>query len=138
RSRRTRDAGGRGYWPSGPKTRSAEVEMLQTWPVVSVMPLLSVMSAGNWTPGLLPWLMVSGLAVMVIVSESPSKLRTQDAFVPQSTSAVVRGVQAAGGLDWFAGAPQSLSTTRMRALAATVIALLTPSAIWSPVWSMTA
>src|SRR5438128_6226603 len=134
RSRRRRGGGRSGYCPSGPKTRSAEVEMLQTCPLRSVMPLLSVISAGYWTPGVPPGLMVGGLAVIVIVSERPSKLRTQDAFVPQMMSAVVWGVQLAGGLDWFAGAPQSLSTTRIRADdEATVIALLKEIVIWSPV-----
>src|SRR2546428_12282774 len=110
--------------------------MLQTCPVVSVMPLLSVMSAGNCTPGLLPWLMVSGLAVIVTVRLRPSKLSAQEAFVPQRMSAVGCGGPLAGGLDCEAWAPQTLSTARMRALAVTVIALLNPTGSSSPVSSV--
>src|SRR2546426_647230 len=106
--------------------------MLQACPVVSVMPLLSMMSAGDCTPVAPPALTISGVAVIVTVSIRPSKLNTHEAFVPQLISAVVCGVQLAGGLDCVAGAPQSLSTTRIRAAGATVMTLLNLIVIWSP------
>ena len=96
------------------------------------MPLTTVMSAGNCTLVGLPGITLSGAAVIVTTSVSPSKLSTHEAFVPHTISAVVCGEQVAGGADWFAGAPQSLSTTRMRAPCATIIALLKVAVISSP------
>src|SRR5207245_1594891 len=106
------------YWPAGPKTRSAEPAMFHGLPERSVMPMASVITAGNWTPGADPAATSSGLAVIDRVSVSPSKLSAHDMFVPQTMSATVcerPPVQPGGPLLCEAGAPQSPSVTRMRA-----------------------
>src|SRR5437667_11306218 len=97
--------------------------MLQTCPVVSVMPLTTVMSAGNCTLVGLPGTTLSGAAVIVTTSVSPSKLNTHEAFVPHTISAGVCGEQVAGRPDWFAGGAPAVATTRRRPACATLIPL---------------
>src|SRR5438445_10456736 len=92
--------------------------MFHTLPERSVMPMASVITAGNCTPGAEPAATSSGLAVIDKVNVSPSKLSAHDMFVPQTMSATVCDrlpAQPGGPLLWEAGGPQSPSVTRMRA-----------------------
>src|SRR2546428_8468065 len=91
-------------------------------------------------PGELPGLIVRGAPFTVTVSVRPSKLSTHPAFVPQTISATVCGVQLGGGPDCDpghpVGTPQSLSTRRRRAPDEIIIALLKVIVIWSPLSSV--
>src|SRR5207245_2095528 len=113
------------YWPAGPKTRSAEPAMFHTLPERSVMPMASVITAGNCTPGAEPAATSSGLAVIDKVNVSPSKLSAHDMFVPQTMSATVCDrlpAQPGGPLLWEAGGP--LPPARISVLGVTQLGLV--------------
>ena len=104
-------------------------------PFASVIPWASMIVIGYCSPATDPGATSVGGAVSMIESVLRSRLRTQLAFTPQTTSAVVQvlvPMQVAGGPACVVGAPQSASATRIDA-AASVTGTLNSSSTLSPV-----
>jgi hypothetical protein len=115
-------------------TRSVEPARFHWLPLRSLIPEESVTTIGYCTPAVDPAVTMVGFADIVIERTSLLVLRVHVAFVPQMMSATVFVVPPGhGNGPAFVALPQSLSVTRITALAATDIASLNVNSSLSPV-----